>query len=164
MNRTCTLSTSILLIGIDFIRLLNQVMSTMNGNSKQSSVAVETSSESVAEKQQEAVDPAAAANQVPDGGWGWVVVFGCSVCHFFLLGFCRSLGIIFQQIQETFQATAADTGLVASLFVCCRSLGGENIHTMSNIKYNYDVGQQDHYHRTPIRSVSHTEVRSIYTI
>ena len=30
---------------------------------------------------------------VPDGGWGWWVVFGCCLMHFILGGYSRSYGV-----------------------------------------------------------------------
>lgn len=59
-----------------------------------------------------------------DGGWGWVVVVGCCICHFFLLGFNRSIGIVFVLLQERFEASATDAALVAAMFASIRAFGG----------------------------------------
>lgn len=59
-----------------------------------------------------------------DGGWGWAVVFGSSMCHFFLLGLARTLGIVFILLREKFNASAKDTALVTAIFVALRSGGG----------------------------------------
>jgi len=60
-----------------------------------------------------------------DGGWGWVVVLGSCICHFFLIGINRSMGIVYLLLQEQFDATGRETALVASIFVSLRGLGGE---------------------------------------
>jgi len=59
-----------------------------------------------------------------DGGWGWMVVLGSCVCHFFLLGINRSMGLVFVLLQERFEASATDTALAASIFVSVRAFGG----------------------------------------
>ena len=63
-----------------------------------------------------------------DGGWGWVVVVGCCICHFFLIGINRSMGIIYVVLQERFEASATDTALAASIFVSVRAFGGKSLH------------------------------------
>lgn len=60
-----------------------------------------------------------------DGRWGWVVVFGSCICHFFLIGINRSMGIVYLLLQEQFDATGKQTALAASIFVSFRALGGE---------------------------------------
>jgi len=59
-----------------------------------------------------------------DGGWGWVVVTGCFICHFVLAGISRSIGIIFVLMQERFEASATDMALATSIFASVRGLGG----------------------------------------
>ena len=44
---------------------------------------------------------------VPDGGWGWMVVFGCFITHVFLGGFNRSYGIMYMYIRSRFHTSAA---------------------------------------------------------
>ena len=62
-----------------------------------------------------------------DGGWGWMVVLGSCLCHFFLIGINRSMGIVYVMLQERFEASATDTALAAAIFVSVRALGGNNI-------------------------------------
>jgi len=78
--------------------------------------------------QKEAVssEKATSPRLAEDGGWGWAVVFGSSICHFFLLGLARTLGIVFIQIQEKFGASAKETALVTSIFVSLRACGGQS--------------------------------------
>jgi len=59
-----------------------------------------------------------------DGGWGWMVVVGSCICHFFLFGINRSMGIVFVLLQERFEASATDSALAASIFVSVRAFGG----------------------------------------
>jgi len=59
-----------------------------------------------------------------DGGWGWMVVVGCCICHFFSLGIQRSMGIIFVLLQERFEASATDAALVASIKGFSFAFGG----------------------------------------
>jgi len=62
-----------------------------------------------------------------DGGWGWMVVVGCFMCNFVLFGMNRSMGIIYVLLQERFEASATDTALAASIFLCVRCFGGKVI-------------------------------------
>jgi len=59
-----------------------------------------------------------------DGGWGWVVVLGSFICHFFLVGVSRSIGIVYVLLEERFQASATDTALTASIFISVVTFGG----------------------------------------
>ena len=53
-----------------------------------------------------------------------MVVLGSFICHFFLAGVIRSMGIVYVQLQERFEASATDTALAASIFVCLCLFGG----------------------------------------
>jgi len=65
-----------------------------------------------------------------DGGWGWMVVLGSFICHFFLAGVIRSMGIVYVQLQERFEASATDTALAASVFVCLCLFGGTSPNSL----------------------------------
>jgi len=60
-----------------------------------------------------------------DGGWGWMVVIGSCICHFFMLGVGRSMGIVFVLLQEHFETSATDSSLAASIFISVRAFGGK---------------------------------------
>jgi MFS family permease len=67
-----------------------------------------------------------------DGGWGWMVVVGSCLCHFFLIGINRSMGIVFVLLRERFDVTATQSSLAASIFVSVRALGGPIATKMSD--------------------------------
>jgi len=52
----------------------------------------------------------------PDGGWGWVVVFACSVSFFVAGGFGRSFTLIYQELITKFGQSASSTATVAAVF------------------------------------------------
>ena len=69
-----------------------------------------------------------------------MVVTGCCVCHFFLIGVNRSIGIVFVLLQERFEASATDAALAASIFVSVRAFGGK--HTFTARRPAYGVEQR----------------------
>jgi len=73
-----------------------------------------------------------------DGGWGWIVVVGSAVCHFFLLGISRCIGLVFALLQERFEASATDAALAAAIFVSVRALGGD-VCTSAVVSYCHIV-------------------------
>jgi len=60
-----------------------------------------------------------------DGKWGWMIVLGASLGHFFLVGLARTLGVFFVYWKEDFQGTAAATAWVQSLFNTVRMVIGK---------------------------------------
>jgi len=60
-----------------------------------------------------------------DGGWGWMVVVGSCICHFFTFGIYRSSGIFFVLLQERFESSATDTALVNSITTSVVAFGGD---------------------------------------
>ena len=44
-----------------------------------------------------------------DGGWGWMVVLGCTLMSFLVGGVSRSYGVIFVQLQGRFNSSASIT-------------------------------------------------------
>ncbi|CAH1794226.1 unnamed protein product [Owenia fusiformis] len=53
----------------------------------------------------------------PDGGWGWIVVFGSFICHLIADGIGFSFGVIYANLLEQFGESKAKTSWVASLFL-----------------------------------------------
>lgn len=51
----------------------------------------------------------------PDGGWGWVVLFGSFVCYFIVDGWSYSFGVVFPTLLEYFEESRAKTALIAAL-------------------------------------------------
>ena len=64
---------------------------------------------------------------LPDGGWGWMCVFGCGLGHFLLAGLARSFGVIYVILQERFASSAAATAWIGALYNVVR-FGGGNLH------------------------------------
>ena len=56
---------------------------------------------------------------LPDGGWGWMVVFASLVCNIIVDGVCYSFGVFKEQYVEEFGATNEQTGWVGSLLAGC---------------------------------------------
>ena len=50
----------------------------------------------------------------PDGGWGWVVVFGSFLIHVFADGFVYSFGVIVHELLHQFQGGHALTSWIIS--------------------------------------------------
>ncbi len=69
---------------------------------------------------------AEAPSVVPDGGWGWMVVLGSFILHILLGGLSRSYGLIYLQLREKFNSTAAITAWVGGMFVAFR-MGGSKL-------------------------------------
>ena len=61
----------------------------------------------------------------PDGGWGWMCVFGCTLMHFCLGGFGRSYGVIYVEVQEVFGASATIGAWIGGLSTALRMGGSE---------------------------------------
>ena len=53
----------------------------------------------------------------PDGGWGWMVVFGSFIIHVIADGVAYSFGIFYIEFLEYFQAGRGPTGWIGSLMV-----------------------------------------------
>lgn len=63
-----------------------------------------------------------ADSQVPDGGYGWVVVFACSVLSFWFVGTTYSWGVIQAALVEQNLSNPATLSFVGSLTCACNSL------------------------------------------
>ena len=57
---------------------------------------------------------------VPDGGWGWFVVLGCTFMHFLIGGVNRSYGVVFLQLRQKFHSSAAITAWVGGMATAFR--------------------------------------------
>lgn len=53
----------------------------------------------------------------PDGGWGWMVVFGSFLIHVIADGVAYSFGIFYVEFLEYFKAGRGPTGWIGSLMV-----------------------------------------------
>lgn len=61
---------------------------------------------------------------VPDGGWGWWVVFGSFMCHFIIGGLERSSGLLYLYFLERYKQTAAATAWATAIPAGIRLLLG----------------------------------------
>lgn len=61
---------------------------------------------------------------VPDGGWGWFIVFGSFLCHFIIGGFERSAGLMYLYFLERFRQSAATTAWATTLASAIRLMLG----------------------------------------
>lgn len=53
----------------------------------------------------------------PDGGWGWVVVFGSFMIHVIADGVAYSFGIFYIEFLDYFKGGRGETGWIGSLMV-----------------------------------------------
>ena len=60
-----------------------------------------------------------------DGGWGWMVVLGCTIMHVMLGGWTRSYGIFYVKIRERFESSAAITAWVGGASTAMWMGGGQ---------------------------------------
>ncbi|KAI0238358.1 Monocarboxylate transporter 12 [Lamellibrachia satsuma] len=58
--------------------------------------------------------------RAPDGGWGWMCVFGCTFMHFLIGGYGRSYGLIYLQLRSHFNSSAALTAWVGGACIAIR--------------------------------------------
>lgn len=61
---------------------------------------------------------------VPDGGWGWFIVFGSFLCHFIIGGMERSAGLLYLYFIERFRQSAATTAWTTTLASALRLMLG----------------------------------------
>ena len=68
-----------------------------------------------------------------DGGWGWMVVLGCTLMHFFLGGWTRCYGIFYVKMMNRYQSSAAVTAWVGGVGTAIRMGGSEfiNLHSIN---------------------------------
>lgn len=60
----------------------------------------------------------------PDGGYGWVVVFGSFMCNFIVDGIAGAFGVFTSVYEEYFNETKAKVALIGSLLIGCYLLTG----------------------------------------
>ncbi|XP_038212152.1 monocarboxylate transporter 9-like [Zerene cesonia] len=62
--------------------------------------------------------------KIPDGGWGWVVVFSSFVISMIADGISFSFGLLYMEFLEEFKASKATTAWIGSLFIAVPLLSG----------------------------------------
>ncbi|KAJ8409268.1 hypothetical protein AAFF_G00234660 [Aldrovandia affinis] len=71
--------------------------------------------------------PSSAKNLVytpPDGGWGWVVVFGAFISIGFSYAFPKAITVYFKEIQEYFSVSYSEIAWVSSIMLATMYAGG----------------------------------------
>lgn len=69
---------------------------------------------------------------VPDGGWGWFIVFGSFLCHFIIGGMERSAGLLYLYFLERFRQSAATTAWTTTLASAIRLMLGPLCSVLCN--------------------------------
>ncbi|XP_018331389.1 monocarboxylate transporter 14 isoform X2 [Agrilus planipennis] len=68
----------------------------------------------------------------PDGGWGWVVVFGSFMCNMIVDGIVFSFSTFLPHIEKEFNASKSDVSLVGSLLAGCYLIVGPFASALAN--------------------------------
>lgn len=53
----------------------------------------------------------------PDGGWGWMVVFGSFMIHVIADGIAYSFGVYVEELKAYFDCSSANVGMLGSLML-----------------------------------------------
>lgn len=51
----------------------------------------------------------------PDGGWGWLVLFGSTLVNILVPGTIKSFGVLFVEFLEVFEASPAQAAWIPAL-------------------------------------------------
>lgn len=51
----------------------------------------------------------------PDGGWGWLILFGSTLVNLLIPGTIKSFGVLFVEFIETFEASPAAAAWIPAL-------------------------------------------------
>lgn len=73
-------------------------------------------------------------NEIPDGGWGWMVVFASLCISMIIDGVSFSFGLLYTQFLNYFKESESKTSWIGSLFLAIPLLSGP---IMSNLVDNY---------------------------
>ncbi|CAH3898296.1 unnamed protein product [Pieris brassicae] len=75
-------------------------------------------------KEQNLINTAPPKAIIPDGGWGWVVVFSSFVISVIADGISFSFGLLYMEFLDEFKASKATTAWIGSLFIAVPLLAG----------------------------------------
>lgn len=78
--------------------------------------------------------PATTAPQYapPDGGWGWVVVFGAFISIGFSYAFPKAITVFFKEIQEIFHTSYSEIAWISSIMLAVMYAGGKAFEKQTN--------------------------------
>ena len=65
--------------------------------------------------------------KIPDGGWGWLVVFGCWFINLVSDGVGSTFGLLNIEFLNEFKASNSATSFIGSLFLSVPLLAGKSI-------------------------------------
>lgn len=68
----------------------------------------------------------------PDGGWGWVVVFGAFISIGFSYAFPKAITVFFKEIQEIFHTSYSEIAWISSIMLAVMYAGGKTFMTLVN--------------------------------
>uniref|UniRef100_A0A8D0GYT5 Monocarboxylate transporter 2 n=1 Tax=Sphenodon punctatus TaxID=8508 RepID=A0A8D0GYT5_SPHPU len=68
--------------------------------------------------------PSAPQYAPPDGGWGWVVVFGAFISIGFSYAFPKAITVFFKEIQEIFHTSYSQIAWISSIMLAVMYAGG----------------------------------------
>lgn len=71
----------------------------------------------------------ASRSSPPDGGWGWVVVFGAFISIGFSYAFPKALTMYFKEIQRHFGVSYSQIAWVSSIMLAVMYAGGESLQS-----------------------------------
>lgn len=85
-------------------------------------------------RQRLTMPPATAAPQYapPDGGWGWVVVFGAFISIGFSYAFPKAITVFFKEIQEIFHTSYSEIAWISSIMLAVMYAGGKAFEKLTN--------------------------------
>ncbi|KAL3847026.1 hypothetical protein ACJMK2_017962 [Sinanodonta woodiana] len=72
------------------------------------------------------------ASLPPDGGWGWMIVFGTFIIHFIFDGIFYSFGILFAEFVDYFHTSQSETSFIDSLAMAIPFLIGPFASILTN--------------------------------
>ena len=74
----------------------------------------------------------------PDGGWGWLVLFGSTLVNVLVPGTVKSFGVLFVEFLEAFEASPAAAAWIPALcYFLYSSLGSPKTHTCFTTNPNF---------------------------
>ncbi|XP_050298851.1 monocarboxylate transporter 14-like [Anthonomus grandis grandis] len=91
---------------------------------RMSKIAPESVESMVLMPQEEAVSNNPEAPNIPDGGWGWIVVFATFVLCMVADGVTFSFGMLYTEFLKEFEASKSATSWIGSLFMAVPLLTG----------------------------------------
>lgn len=68
----------------------------------------------------------------PDGGWGWVVVFGAFISIGFSYAFPKAITVFFKEIQEIFHTSYSEIAWISSIMLAVMYAGGKTFLKLIN--------------------------------